>query len=265
MKVVVIPNQQKDKELVYTNKLVAILKKFNTEIEIFFDKEGQSPLPNADLYVVLGGDGSIMRISHYAARSSTPILAVNLGRVGYMAELEKDELELTELFFAGRYHIEERMMLSVITPDLKEHIALNDVVLSNGQVSKLVTFSLHNKGQYLTTYNADGIIISTPTGSTAYSMSAGGPVVDPSLECLVATPVCPHSLSSRPVVFSGDAELELTNNTDRDIPVFITVDGGDNLEIKYSESVKIKRSPITTKLVRIKDDDFYGILGKKIN
>lgn len=264
MKVVVIPNKQKDNELIYTKKLTKLLDGYSCTYTVYQDN-GISPSEDADLYIVLGGDGSIMRASHSAAKLGIPILSVNLGRMGYMAELEKDELHLIDSYFSGDYHIEERMMLSVTTPDSEEHIALNDAVLSNGRVSKMVSFSLYSNGQFLSRYNADGIIISTPTGSTAYSMSAGGPVVDPSVECLIATPVCPHSLNSRPVIFSGETELMIKNETDRDIPMFITVDGGDNLEIGYGESVSIKRSAITTKLVRIKDECFYRTLSKKMN
>ncbi len=264
MKVVVIPNKQKDNELFYTNKLTALLDSYDCTYTVCLD-DGISPYEEADLCIVLGGDGSIMRASHNAAKLGIPILSVNLGRMGYMAELEKDELHLIDSYFSGDYQIEERMMLSVITPDGAEHIALNDAVLSNGRVSKMVSFSLYSNGQHLTRYNADGIIIATPTGSTAYSMSAGGPIVDPSVECLIATPVCPHSLNSRSVIFSGETELGIKNETDRDIPMFITVDGGDNLEIKNDETVLIKRSHITTKLVRIKDECFYRTLGKKMN
>lgn len=264
MKTAVIPNPQKDIELKYTHKVTDILKNYNCDTVICED-DGTTPLPDADLYIVLGGDGSIMRASHSAAQMGIPILGINLGRMGYMAELEKSELHLIEGYFSGEYHIEERMMLSVSTPDGIERLALNDAVLSNGRVSKMVTITMYNNGGYVTTYNADGIIVATPTGSTAYSMAAGGPIVDPSVSCLITTPVCPHSLTSRPLVFSGDARLELKNDTDRDIPMFITVDGGDNLEIEYGRSVKIRRSHITTKLVRIKDESFYTTLGKKMN
>ena len=224
MKVVVIPNKQKDKDLIYTGKLTKLLDGYGCSYTVCRD-DAVSLSEEADLYIVLGGDGSIMRASHTAARLGIPILSVNLGRMGYMAELEKDELHLIDSYFSGDYHIEERMMLAVTTPDGGEHIALNDAVLSNGRVSKMVSFSLYSNGQYLSSYNADGIIIATPTGSTAYSMSAGGPVVDPSIECLIATPVCPHSLNSRPVIFSGATELALKNENDRDIPMFVTVDG----------------------------------------
>ncbi len=264
MKIVVIPNKHKDKELVYTNRLIELLDGYGCTYTVAHDDSISLP-ESADLYIVLGGDGSIMRTSHTAARLGIPILSVNLGRMGYMAELESNELHLIDSYFSGNYHIEERMMLSVITPDNNEHIALNDAVLSNGRVSKMVSFSLFSDGQHLSHYNADGIIISTPTGSTAYSMSAGGPVVDPSVECLIATPVCPHSLNSRPVIFSGNTKLTIKNETDRDIPMFITVDGENNLEIAYGESVSIKRSDITTKLVRIKDECFYRTLSKKMN
>lgn len=264
MKIVVIPNKQKDKDLIYTNKLTELLDRYDCSYTICPD-DGASASVDADLYVVLGGDGSIMRASHKAARCGIPILSVNLGRMGYMAELEKDEIHLINAYFSGEYSIEERMMLSVQTPDGAEHIALNDVVLSNGRVSKMISFSLYSNGQHLSRYNADGIIIATPTGSTAYSMAAGGPVVDPSVECIIATPVCAHSLNSRPVIFSGESELMIKNETDRDIPMFITVDGGDNLEIKYGDSVIVKRSSISTKLIRIKDECFYRTLGKKMN
>ena len=264
MKVVVIPNLQKDKELVYTSKLMQILSGYDCESIIAYD-DGQELCYDADLYVVLGGDGSIMRVSRTAARHSIPILGINLGRVGYMAELEKDELHLIDSFFSGDYSIEHRMMLSVLTPDGVEHTALNDAVLSNGRVSKMVTFSMYNDGRFVSDYNADGIIISTPTGSTAYSMSAGGPVVDPLLECIIATPVCPHSLTSRPLVFSKHSVLELKNETDRDIPMFVTLDGGDNMEIEYGQSIVIRSSALSTRLVRIKNEGFYSTLGKKLN
>ncbi|MBQ4561048.1 MAG: NAD(+)/NADH kinase [Clostridia bacterium] len=264
MRVLVIPNKQKDKELLYTNNLTRLLDRYDCEYTVCRDE--YAPLSKAaDLFIVLGGDGSIMRASHDAAKYGIPILSVNLGRMGYMAELEKDEIQLIDRFFSGDYNIEERMMLSVITPDGREHIALNDAVLSNGQVAKMVSFSLYSNGQYLSRYNADGIIISTPTGSTAYSMSAGGPVVDPSVECLIATPVCPHSLSNRPVIFSEKTVLTVKNETDRDIPMFITVDGGDNLEIGFGESVIFRKAELSTKLVRVKDECFYRTLSKKMN
>jgi len=235
-----------------------------TETELDDYPDGILEHDDVELYIVLGGDGSIMRAAHIAAKKDVPILGINFGRVGYMAELEADELELIDNYFSGNYTIEERMMLDVTTDSGEEHLALNDLVLSNGTVSKMITFSLFNKGEIIRTYNADGIIISTPTGSTAYSMAAGGSIIDPSLDCIAATPVCPHSFSAKPIIFSGDAQLQIRNDTDRNIPVFITVDGGENLEIKYNESVYIKRSCITTKLVRIKNESFYRTLSNKM-
>lgn len=265
-KIVLIPNTEKDNDLKYTGKLAEILKKYECTTQILLDDKDHPMLYDggADLYIVLGGDGSIMRAGHNAASQSIPILGINLGRVGYMAELETDELDLIDRYFSGNYTIEERMMLKIITPDSRVHYALNDVVLSRGASSNMVTFSLHNKGERLALYNADGIIIATPTGSTAYSMAAGGPIVDPSLDCIVATPVCPHSLSARPLIFSGDAELEIINETDREIPVYATVDGGSNIEVKYGEKISVCRSEISTKLIRIKNESFYQTLGKKM-
>ena len=265
-KIVLIPNRKKDINSRYTKELIGILGNYECDIEVLPD--GSDELNeggcNADLYIVLGGDGSIMRAAHIASPRNIPILGINLGRVGYMAELEADELMLIDNYFSGNYKIEERMMLSVTAPSGNEYTALNDVVLSNGTVSKMITFSLYNRDELIRTYNADGIIIATPTGSTAYSMAAGGSIIEPSLDCIAATPVCPHSFSAKPVIFSGGAELMIRNDTDRDIPIFITVDGGDNVEIGYNERVIIKRSPIITRLVRIKNESFYRILSNKM-
>lgn len=265
-RILLIPNTNKDVELKYTTELVEILKRYNCETEILLDSSDNISHINdtADLYIVLGGDGSIMRVSHAASRFGVPILGINLGRVGYMAELEASEFNLIEHYFSGNYRIEERMMLDVTATDEKQHLALNDMVLSNGTVSKMITFDLFNNSDLVRRYNADGIIIATPTGSTAYSMAAGGSIIDPGLNCIAATPVCPHSLSAKSMIFSGDAKLEIKNETDRDIPVFITVDGGDNLEVKYGESVKVCRSDITTKLIRIKNESFYRTLANKM-
>lgn len=266
-KILLIPNKEKDIGLKCTKELCHILKSYNCDTRILEDSyediTGYSE--KADLYIALGGDGTIMRAAGIAAREDAPILGINLGRIGYMAELEAGELGLIEKYFNNDYKIEERMMLSIITPDNNEHLALNDMVLSNGTVSKMVTFSLYNKNELIRRYNADGIIISTPTGSTAYSMSAGGSIIDPALDCIAATPVCPHSFSARPIIFSGDAVLRIENDTDREIPVFITVDGGDNLEIKYRESVTVSRSAVSTKLLRLKNESFYRTLSNKMN
>lgn len=266
-RIVLISNRDKDSGLEYALKLEEIIEcKYNRHTETEFDGcyDNLLEMDDVELYIVLGGDGSIMRSAHVAAKKNIPILGINLGRVGYMAELESDELGLINKYFNGDYTIEERMMLDVTTDSGESYIALNDLVLSNGTVSKMITFSLFNKGELIRTYNADGIIIATPTGSTAYSMSAGGSIIDPSLDCIAATPVCPHSFSAKPIIFSGDAQLRIRNDTDRNIPIFITVDGGDNLKIGYNEYVDIRRSPITTKLIRIKNDSFYSILSKKM-
>lgn len=265
-RIILIPNTTKDIELQYTSNLVETLKKFDCETEILLDSSKNISQINdtADLYIVLGGDGSIMRVSHAASKFGVPILGINLGRVGYMAELEVSEFSLIEKYFLDEYTIEQRMMLDVIAPDGSVHPALNDMVLSNGSISKMITFDLYNNKDLVRRYNADGIIIATPTGSTAYSMSAGGSIIDPGLNCIAATPVCPHSLSAKPMIFSGDAELEIVNETERDIPAFITVDGQNNLELKFGESVKIRRSALTTKLIRIKNESFYRTLSNKM-
>ena len=220
-------------------------------------------LPVPDLVIVLGGDGSIMRTANVCAPLGIPILSFNLGRVGYMAELETDELELFDEYLRGNYRIEERMMLSVTHGETTEY-ALNDAVISNGAISKMVALELYCNEEFVSEYHADGLIVSTPTGSTAYSMSAGGPIIDPSVGCLLVTPVCSHSLTSRPIVFSGDAVLAVKNISQGPVDVYLTLDGGNNRSIPEGETVKIERSPVSAKLIRIKKDGFYSRLGKKL-
>ena len=169
----------------------------------------------ADILIVLGGDGSILEAARRAAQRGTPILGINLGRLGYMAELEMGDLDELDRLFTGDYHIDARSMLRVELlsgNEIKSFCyALNDAVISNGSVSRMIDLELSEGGALVTTYRADGLIIATPTGSTAYSMSAGGAIVDPRVSCFCATPICPHSFIARPLIFSDDAVLEVRN------------------------------------------------------
>ena len=221
----------------------------------------------AELVVVLGGDGFILDASRRAAPAGIPILGINLGRVGYMSELEIDELDLLEKYFSGEYRIDERAMLevSVMSGQNVKFSAtgLNDVVIANGSTARIIDLQLLDDGEEVSSYRADGLIIATPTGSTAYSLSAGGPIVDPKLSCFCVTPICPHSFDARPLVFPDTAKLEVKNICCREKILHLTVDGKATFDMFYGDVAKIQRSELTTKLVRIKSGGFYSKIRNK--
>ena len=222
----------------------------------------------AELVVVLGGDGFILDASRRAAPAGIPILGINLGRVGYMSELEIDELDLIDKYFSGEYRIEERAMLEVSVSSQGQNVkftatGLNDVVIANGSTARIIDLQLLDDGEVVSNYRADGLIVATPTGSTAYSLSAGGPIIDPKLSCFCVTPICPHSLGARPLVFPDTAKLEIKNICSREKILHLTVDGKATFDMFYGDVAKIQRSNLTTKLVRIKSGGFYSKIRNK--
>ena len=224
---------------------------------------------NTELIFVLGGDGSIISAARENVALGVPIVGVNFGNLAYMAELEVTELDLVDKIIDGEAQIEERIMLdvSVIRGDtaLKmKYPALNDVVLSNGPLPRIASFDLVANGVTCQSYSSDGMVIATPTGSTAYSMSAGGPVVDPSLDCIIATPICPHSIGQRPVVFSSDTVLELRGINCRSNNVYLSADGREVLTLEKGDLVRISRSKYKTKLVHVKNSPFLMVLNEKM-
>ena len=223
----------------------------------------------ADILIVLGGDGTILEAARRSAQRGTPILGINLGRLGYMAELEMSELELLGRVVRGDYSLEKRSMLRVellAGGELRSFCyALNDAVISNGSVSRIIDVELSENGNRVATYRADGLIIATPTGSTAYSMSAGGAIVDPRVECFCVTPICPHSFSARPLIFSDGATLEVRNTCAREKMLYLTVDGRMNFELYRNQVVRITKSSMQTNLIRLKSCGFYQKLWQKMN
>ena len=229
----------------------------------------ESVYAEANILIVLGGDGTILEAARRAAVRGTPILGINLGRLGYMAELEPSELDLLGKLFTGEYELEERSMLRVelyAGGELRSFCyALNDAVISNGSVSRMIELELSEGGSPVTTYRADGLIIATPTGSTAYSMSAGGALVDPRVPCVCVTPICPHSFIARPMIFSDDAVLEVRNICAREKMLYLTVDGRMNFELYRNQVVRVTKANIKTKLIRLKSYGFYRKLRQKMN
>lgn len=250
----------------YSKERVLSMKKYRgniyfVPIEKLYDE--------ADLVIALGGDGTILDCAKKMAKRGKPILGINLGHLGYMAELEMNELEALSKVIEGDYTIDERNMLNieVIGPDgnIKyESSALNDAVISNGSVSKIINLELYAEDSLITTYRADGLIISTPTGSTAYSMSAGGSISDPKVRCTLVTPICPHSFIARQLIFSDETCIKVKNVSVREKSLFLTVDGKTNCELYREDIVKVTKSDLTVKLVRLKDCSFYDILSQKM-
>lgn len=228
----------------------------------------ESVYAEAELIIVLGGDGSILETARRASLRGTPILGINLGRLGYMTELEMSELELLRNLFQGNYRLEKRSMLRVelfAGGELKSFCyALNDAVISNGSVSRIIDMELTENGHPVSNYRADGLIIATPTGSTAYSMSAGGAIVDPSVPCFCVTPICSHSLAARPLVFPDSSTLEVRNICTREKMLYLTVDGRMNFELYRNQVVRITKSSLETSLVRFKENGFYKKLCQKM-
>ncbi|MBQ8332026.1 MAG: NAD(+)/NADH kinase [Clostridia bacterium] len=222
----------------------------------------------SEVIFVLGGDGAMLDAARRAAPAGIPILGINMGRVGYMSELEMDELALLDRVFDGAYRMDERIMLRAEVRSSSGQskfsaYALNEAAITNGSAARIVDLELADGNELVYTYRADGLVIATPTGSTAYSLSAGGPIVDPKLSCLCVTPICPHSLLARPLVFPDTAELRVKNICAREKVLHLTVDGRSTFDLYFGDTVVVTRSERTVKLLRIKEESFYSKIRMK--
>ena len=223
---------------------------------------------SSDLVIGIGGDGVMLEAARRATPASIPILGINMGRVGYMTELEMTELDLLEKIFEGDYYLDERAMLRV---EIRSNngsskftaYALNEAVVANGSTARIIDLQLSDNGRLVSEYRADGLVIATPTGSTAYSLSAGGPIIDPKLSCFCVTPICPHSLIARPLIFPDSAVLEVKNICVREKVLHLTVDGRATFDLYFGDTAIITRSALQAKLLRIKNDDFYSKIRMK--
>jgi NAD+ kinase len=224
--------------------------------------------PGSDLVVTLGGDGTIVAVAHQTAHLGVPILGVNLGRLGFLTELEPDQaLPGISSVLQGRYWVEERMMLHAeLRRDghlTQRHEALNDVVASRGRVARVVRIEAYIDGQYLTTYYGDGVVAATPTGSTAYSLAAGGPVLEPQLRNIVLTPIAAHLTVAQSLVLPSDASVRLIVRTGYEAS--LTVDGQDGAELADGDEVHVTASEVTCRFIRMGERTyFYRTLLEKL-
>lgn len=224
-------------------------------------------LPNAEMVICFGGDGTILHMAKAATRKGIPILGVNIGTMGFMAELESSELDKLAIIAQGEYSLENRMMLDVTVQrdrDIIFHdICLNDVAVTKGAVARIVHLEVKCDGVRAMQSGGDGVIISTPTGSTAYSFSAGGPIVEPEAKNIIITPICAHDVGSRCVVASDRrvVTVEMVQNARRN--AYLSVDGGRAIRLNMGDIATIRKSHLETKLVRIKERSFYDVVSAK--
>lgn len=229
----------------------------------------QSIPRNVDLVVVAGGDGTLLSVARTAAPRGIPILGVNLGSLGFLTELQPEELfQNLERMVAGHYDIEERRTLRVRLlrgrRKVREHNALNDVVLAKSALARMVNLEVTVDRHAVASYTSDGLIISTATGSTAYSLSAGGPILDPRVRAFIVTPICPHSMSYRPLVVPGSVEVRVRLHATSDEEVFVTLDGQIGYPVLTGESVVVDEHPASVKLVRVSGRSFFEVLRRKL-
>jgi len=222
----------------------------------------------SDLLIVLGGDGTLLSAARLAAAHKVPILAVNLGGLGFLTTVSLDELyPILEEIFSNQYRVSERvMLLAEIIRDgnaVLRQVALNDAVLNKAALARIMDLELRVDGEYVTTYKADGLILSTPTGSTAYSLAAGGPIVYPAVEAFVITPICPHTLTNRPLVIPDSARTEIEFQS-ADDAVFLTFDGQIGIPLERKDRIQISKAPEKLHLVRPSQKTYFEVLRNKL-
>ncbi len=280
MKIVIIPNLSRKNAQFYTTKVVDTLQKLDVQIymkmdlkdyflnsRITFYDDFVKMMSDCDMVIAVGGDGTIIHCARHAASAEKPILGINVGRLGFVAGLETDELDKLKNLVDGNYTIEDRMMLEVCLENngkQETHYALNDAVLARGALSRILDLKVNFNDKNVCEYRADGLIIATPTGSTAYSLSAGGPVIDPSINCILLSPICPHSLFTRPVVFGPDARLSVLASSNYDSEIFLTIDGDTSIQITDKQKIEFCRSKQTARIVKLKNNNFYEVVNEKL-
>ena len=281
-KIVLTPNPYRDKNFDTVRAALEILKVSGVDARLCLpfevDRTYSLPkdlrfsrldreIPGASAIICFGGDGTILHMSKMATKHGIPVLGVNIGTMGFMAELEASELSMLSRLATDEYTIDERMMLDITVHrdrDIIFHdICLNDIAITKGAVARIVHLAVKCDGVQAMECGGDGVVVATPTGSTAYSLSAGGPIVEPEAHSILVTPICAHDMACRGFVASDKRVLTvaLTNNAKRN--AFLSVDGGKALRMNMGDIATIRKSNLTTKLIRIKDRSFYDVVNMK--
>lgn len=284
MNIIIVPNPYRDKQFRYTMQTKKVLeengvvtsvclpfqtdKVFDVPEGLHFD-EVEEKLDSCDALVCLGGDGTILHASKLSSKKNIPILGINIGTLGFMAELESSEISMLKMLSEGKYSIEERMMLKVCVRSggkvvYTEH-ALNDAVVTKGAVARVLQMRVCCNDAEVMSFSGDGVILATPTGSTAYSLSAGGPIVEPTAENILITPICAHGQNFS--CFVTEATRNITVNVDKigRRNAFLSVDGGRAYRLESTDTVCVTKSDHVTKLIRLKGQDFFRKVNKKFS
>ena len=284
MKIVLTPNPYRDKQFRTVQQAKKILESCGVETVMClpFDVDRDYELPktmdfrdlhreikNADMLVCFGGDGTILHASKIATAHGLPILGVNIGTMGFIAELEAGELELLRKLPTGDYTLEPRSMIDVTVTGangqkLLHETALNDAVVTKGAIARVIQIGISCDGVDATAFSGDGVIVCTATGSTAYSLSAGGPVVEPTARNLIVSPICAHSVHANSYVLSPERTVTVQTEKTGYKPIFLSADGGRAFSLRNGDAVEIRRSKYETKLVRLSNKSFCDILQKKM-
>lgn len=275
----IVVNLTKDKDLKVTSSITQWLQDRNCRVILTTDIANELGKPElghslaemykqSDFIIVLGGDGTLLGAARQLPWLQIPILGINMGHLGFITEVEiKDIFNSLEKIISKQYRVEDRMMLEVVI--IKEEkvvetiYCLNDAGITRGTLSRMVKLKTFINDDYIDTYFSDGLIISTPTGSTAYSLSAGGPIISPGVKVILLTPICPHSLSSRSIVVSDEDRIKIEILDDFQ-DVYLTSDGQQGHELKSGDRVIIKKAPFSAKLIKVSDRNFYDVLRTKL-
>lgn len=281
-RIILTPNPYRDKNFNTVRQAMQILLDAGLEVRLCLpfevDRTFDLPkdlrfsrldreLPNADMVICLGGDGTILHMAKAATRHGIPILGINIGTMGFMAELEAGELHLLSRLATGEYSLDKRMMLDVTVHrdrDIIFHdICLNDVVVTKGAVARIVHLTVRCDGVQAMECGGDGVIVATPTGSTAYSLSAGGPIVEPEAFGILVTPICSHDVASRCIVASDKRVITVALSPDARRNAYLSADGGKSVRMNIGDVATIRKSHLTTRLVRLKERSFYDVVNVK--
>ncbi len=282
-RVAVIANLAKGKVPNIMQELIRNLERKNVSVFLLEDaakffrrkelKAGEEKIrKNAQLLISLGGDGTLLKAARMVKDKNIPILGVNMGSLGFLTEITYKNLnKALPALFSKKYCVEKRNMLTISVRSCKEQLfALNDVVLSRGASARIVELKTYIDGSYLTTFASDGLIISTSTGSTAHSLSSGGPIVHPSMDCILIVPICPHTLSNRPIVVPSHSKIKVKMLAES--AVDYTIDGQIGGKLKKGDEIEVRLAPFTASLIRLKKtcplhsrrENFYELLRKKL-
>ncbi len=246
------------KELIILNEYEKYVNYFDTDEEV---------IRFCDAAVTVGGDGTIIHNAKFAATYKKPMIGVNMGRIGFVAGLEYYEIAELKKLLKGDYRIQRRMLLNVELKrgeSIQRFVAVNEAAITRDVLKPIIDISVLLNNERIITYRADGMIFATPTGSTAYSFSSGGPVIEPDMNCILLTPMCPHALSSRQVVFSEDAVLTATVDNAEISHSYLVVDGQTNVEIQKGDRITITKSDDYLELIILKEKNFYTLLNEKL-